>query len=376
MQRDDRNSIARRTFLGNSLLGLGGLALASLLNGNVFAADPRRASTGALPALHFAPRARRVIFLFMSGGPSHLELFDPKPKLKELQGQDIPASVRGTQRLSANTANQADLPLVGSPFGFQRCGRAGVEISELLPHTASIVDDIALVRSLSTDSINHDPAITMLLTGGLQPGRPTMGSWLSYGLGSLNKSLPEYVVLLSGSGGQPLRARFWGNGFLPGSHQGVEFRAGGDPVLYVNSPEGVSSTVRREVLDGLRQLNALQGKATGDPEIAARINAYEMAYRMQTSVPELMDIAREPLPIRAMYGAEPGRASFANNCLLARRLAERGVRFLQLCHRDWDHHADLPAGVKEHCRRTDRPPWHFHPRGEVGVVIPVPVAEL
>ena len=263
--------------------------------------------------------------------------------------------MRGDQRLSANTANQAELPLVGSPFGFTRRGKANVEISTLLPHTGQIVDDIALVRSLHTDSINHDPAITFLMTGGLQPGRPTLGSWVSYGLGSLNRSLPEYVVLLSGSGGQPLRSRFWGNGFLPSSHQGVEFRSGGDPVLYVRNPDGVSAQARRQVLDGIRELNQLQQGASGDPEIAARINTYEMAYRMQTSVPELMDISREPLPVRAMYGAEPGAATFANNCLLARRLIERDVRFVQLCHRDWDHHANLPSELEKQCRLTDRP---------------------
>jgi hypothetical protein len=341
-------AITRRTFLGNSLTGLGSLALASLLNGNLFA-------EGALPALHLAPRARRVIFLFMSGGPSHVDLFDPKPKLKALQGQEFPKSVRGNQRLSANTANQAELPMVGCPFGFVKRGRSGVEISELLPHTGQIVDDIAIIRSMQTDSINHDPAITFLLTGALQPGRPTIGSWLSYGLGSLNRSLPEYVVLLSGGGGQPLRSRFWGNGFLPSSHQGVQFRSGGDPVLYLTNPAGVSEPTRRTMLDGLRELNELHQGATGDPEIATRIGQYEMAYRMQTSVPELMDISKEPREVLESYGAEPGQASFANNCLLACRLAERDVRFVQLYHRDWDHHANLPQELQKQCRETDRP---------------------
>jgi hypothetical protein len=353
LHQEISRAITRRTFLGRSTAGIGGLALASLLNGNLFAGLTRGAT--ALPAPHFTPRAKRVIFLFMSGGPSHLDLFDPKPRLRQWQGQELPPSVRGGQRLSANTANQDRLLLVGSPFAFARYGGASAEVSELLPHTAQVVDDIAIVRSVHTDSINHDPAVTFLLTGGLQPGRPTVGSWVSYGLGSMNRSLPEFVVLLSGGGGQPLRARYWGNGFLPSKYQGVQFRAAGDPVLYASNPEGMSDPNRRQWLDALRQLNELRQGATGDPEVAARIDAYEMAYRMQTSAPDLMDISREPAGVLQMYGAEPGKPSFANNCLLARRLAERGVRFVQLYHRDWDHHADLPAGLRRQCRLTDRP---------------------
>jgi hypothetical protein len=291
----------------------------------------------------------------MSGGPSHVDLFDPKPKLKELQGQDLPASLRAGERFSANTLRQDKLPLVCAPFGFARHGKAGTELSELLPHTGQIVDDIAVVRGMQTDSINHDPAVTFLLTGGLQPGRPTLGAWLSYGLGSVNKNLPEYIVLLSGEGGQPLRARYWGQGFLPSSHQGVQFRSTGDPVLYVTNPPGITDANRRQLLDGLRELNQLRLGVTGDPEIALRIESYEMAYRMQTSVPDLMDISREPAGVLEMYGAQPGQPSFANNCLLARRLAERDVRFIQLYHRDWDHHADLPEGLKKQCSLTDRP---------------------
>jgi hypothetical protein len=302
-----------------------------------------------------AATARRVIFLFMSGGPSHIDLFDPKPRLAKSQGEDLPKSVRGDQRLSANTSKQDRFPLVGAISPFTRCGKAGVELSELLPRTAQIVDDIAFVRTMHTDSINHDPAVTVLLTGSLQPGRPTIGSWLSYGLGSLNKNMPEYIVLLSGGGGQPLRARYWGNGFLPSNHQGVQFRSVGDPVLHVSNPRGLTSEVRRQWLDGLREMNRARLEVTGDPEIATRIGAYEMAYRMQTSVPELMDISREPRTVLEMYGAEPGKASFANNCLLARRLAERDVRFIQLYHRDWDHHTDLPKGLKQQCQETDRP---------------------
>jgi hypothetical protein len=308
-----------------------------------------------MPAPHFAPRARRVIFLFMSGGPSHIDLFDPKPKLTALQGRELPESFKKGERFSANALRQEKLLLAGSPFGFVRRGRAGVELTELLPHTGGIVDDIALVRGVQTDSVNHDPAITFLLTGNLQPGRPTLGAWVSYGLGSMNKDLPEYVVLLSGGGGQSLRARFWGHGFLPSNHQGVQLRSGGDPVLYVTNPKGMTGANRRRLLDGLRDLNRLRLDVTGDPEVATRISAYEMAYRMQTSVPELMDIAHEPRAVLDAYGAEPGKPSFANNCLLARRLAERDVRFVQLCHRDWDHHANLPEGLKEQCRLTDRP---------------------
>ena len=342
MDRERLQALTRRAFLGSSLTGIGGLALASLLRGEV-------------PARVEKPRAKRVIFLFMFGGPSHMDLFDPKPLLRELHGQELPASVRGNQRFSENTIRQGRLPLVGSPFAFARHGRTGAEVSELLPHTARIVDDIAIIRSMHTDSVNHDPAITCLLTGSLQPGRPTMGSWVSYGLGSLNRNLPEYVVLLSGGGGQPLRARYWGHGFLPGSHQGIQLRSGGDPVLFVANPRGMNAQNRRQVLDGLRELNQLRFDATGDPEITTRIQAYEMAYRMQTSVPDLMDISREPAGALEMYGARPGRPSFASNCLLARRLAERDVRFIQLYHRDWDHHGNLPTELRKQCLETDRP---------------------
>ena len=229
-----------------------------------------------------------------------------------------------------------------------------MELSELLPHTSKIVDDIALIRSMYTEPINHDPAVTFFATGNQQPGRPTMGAWVSYGLGSENENLPAYIVLLSGGGGQPLQARYWGSGFLPGNHQGVQFRGSGDPVLYVSNPAGISQQTRRQLLDGVQQLNRLELGAFGDPEIATRIEAYEMAYRMQTSVPELMDISKEPKEILELYGAEPGKASFANNCLLARRLAERNVRFIQLVHRDWDHHSNLPEEIKKQAKLTDQ----------------------
>ena len=337
----------RRQFLGRGTTGIGVMALASLLNEKLFAAGQG--------GLHFAPKAKRVIYLFMSGGPSHIDLFDPKPELTRRTGEVLPDSVRKGQRITGMTSGQAQLLMVGGASKYVRHGAAAAEISEWLPHTGSIMDDVALVRTLHTDPINHDPAVTFLLTGNQQPGRPTLGSWLSYGLGSVNKNLPEYVVLLSGAGGQPLLSRYWHNGFLPSSYQGVPFRSTGDPVLYVSNPQGIDPPARRQLLDGLRELNQIELDSTGDPEVATRIGQYEMAYRMQTSVPELMDIGREPKEVLDLYGAEPGKASFANNCLLARRLAERDVRFVQLYHRDWDHHGSLPTALKQQCDLTDRP---------------------
>jgi hypothetical protein len=350
-------AITRRTLLGQSCRGLGSIALASLLGGDLEGATSGSGlgTHGALPELHFAPKAKRVIYMFMSGAPSHIDLFDNKPKLKELTGQELPASVRGGQRITGMTSGQANLLMVGPAYDFKRYGDCGAEITEMMPHIGSIADDIAIVRSMHTDPINHDPAVTYLLTGNQQPGRPTIGSWMAYGLGSVNKNLPEYVVLLSGGGGQPLLARYWGNGFLPSKYQGVQFRSTGDPVLYVSNPEGIDPATRRELLDGVQQLNRLQLEAVGDPEISTRIDAYEMAYRMQTSVPELMDISQEPKAVLDMYGAQPGKASFANNCLLARRLAERDVRFVQLYHRDWDHHSNLPNELKRQCGLCDQP---------------------
>ena len=359
MQLDERLSreITRRTLLGQSARGLGTFALASLLGGgDALAQSPMPGLTthGALPKLHFAPKAKRVIYLFMSGAPSHIDLFDNKPKLKELTGEELPKSVRGEQRITGMTSGQAKLLMVGPAYDFKRYGQCGAEITEMMPHIGSIADDIAIIRSMHTDPINHDPAVTYLLTGNQQPGRPTIGAWMAYGLGSVNKNLPEYVVLLSGGGGQPLLARYWGNGFLPSQYQGVQFRSTGDPVLYVSNPEGIDPATRRELLDGVQKLNRLQLEAVGDPEIATRIDAYEMAFRMQTSVPELMDISKEPKAVLDMYGAEPGKASFANNCLLARRLAERDVRYVQLYHRDWDHHGNLPAELKRQCGICDQ----------------------
>ncbi|MSU35093.1 MAG: DUF1501 domain-containing protein [Pedosphaera sp.] len=348
---------SRRVFLKQSSTGMGALALASLLNQRTAAAgsEPGLKIPGALGHLHLAPKAKRIIYLFQSGAPSHLDLFDPKPNLATLTGTELPASVRQGQRITGMTAGQKQLLIVGSPFNFKRYGKNGVEMSELLPHTGGIVDDIALIRSMHTDPINHDPAVTFIGTGHQQPGRPTMGAWLSYGLGSENENLPAFVVLTSGGGGQPLQARYWGNGFLPGNHQGVQFRGTGDPVLYVSNPPGLSQNSRRQLIDSMQALNRMQLGELGDPAIATHIDNYELAFRMQTSVPELMDIGREPKAVLDMYGAEPGKASFANNCLLARRLAERGVRFIQLCHRDWDHHGGLPEGIKRQTGITDQP---------------------
>ncbi|KAB2661249.1 MAG: DUF1501 domain-containing protein [Verrucomicrobia bacterium] len=347
----------RRAFLTRSTTGLGAIALATLLNpaARAAAAAAPHPARGALGTLHHAAKAKRVIYLFQSGAPSHLDLFDPKPRLKELTNTELPPSVRMGQRITGMTAGQKQLLCVGAAFPFKRYGKNGVEMSEMLPHIGGIADEIALVRSMFTEPINHDPAVTFFATGHQQPGRPTMGAWAAYGLGSENENLPAYVVLTSGGGGQPLQARYWGNGFLPGNYQGVQFRSQGDPVLYVTDPPGVDAKRRRALIDAMQVLNRRQLGILGDPDIATHIDNYELAFRMQTSVPELMDIAKEPKEVLEAYGAEPGKASFANNCLLARRLAERGVRFIQLCHRDWDHHGGLPDGIKNQTKQTDRP---------------------
>ena len=348
--------LSRRAFLTRGTTGLGALALASLVNKNLFGAAgaSSQPAGGVLKTLHAAPKAKRVIYLFMSGAPSHIDLFDHKPNLKDLTGTELPTSIRGGQRITGMTSGQKQLLVVGSPFEFRKHGRCGAELSELLPHTGGIADEIAIIRSMYTEPINHDPAVTFFGTGHQQPGRPTMGSWISYGLGSENADLPAFVVLTSGGGGQPLQARYWGNGFLPGNYQGVQFRAQGDPVLYVSNPKGISAKARRQLLDSMQQLNRMQLGALGDPDIGTQIDNYELAFRMQTSVPELTDLSKEPKEILDLYGATPGKPSFANNCLLARRLAERNVRFIQLCHRDWDHHSDLPKNLPTKCKETDQ----------------------
>lgn len=350
-------TIARRAFLKNAGLSLGSLALSSLLNERIVGAAPEAGHpglSGVVNPLHFAPHAKRVIYLFMSGAPSQIDLYDPKPKLREMTGRLLPDSVRKGQRITGMTSGQKYLLCVGSPFDFTRNGQCGMELSEVLPHIGSVADEIALVRTLHTDPINHDPAVTYLFCGHQQPGRPTLGAWTSYGLGSENSNLPAFIVMLSGRGGQSLQSRYWGNGFLPSNHQGVQFRGQGDPVLFISNPPGVNQATRRRMLDQVQAFNQMQLNQLNDPEIATRIDAYEMAFRMQTSVPELMDISNESKETLEMYGAEPGKGSFANNCLLARRLAERGVRFINLLHRDWDHHGGLPAGIRSQARQTDK----------------------
>jgi len=347
--------LTRRTFLTRSTTGLGAIAFGSILRTQQ--AEAAQGSTkplGALKVLHFAPKAKRVIYLFQSGAPSHLDLFDGKQKLRDMTGEELPPSVRMGQRITGMTAGQTVLKCVGPAFEFKRYGKSGVELSSMLPHTGSIVDEIALIRSMHTEPINHDPAVTFFGTGNQQPGRPTMGAWLAYGLGTANENLPAYVVLTSGSGGQALQSRYWGNGFLSGNFQGVQLRSQGDPVLYVSNPPGLSTKARRQMLDSMQALNKRQLGIFGQPEIATHIDNYELAFRMQTSVPELMDISKEPKAVLEMYGAEPGKASYANNCLLARRLTESGVRFVQLCHRDWDHHGGLPDGIKAQTKNTDQ----------------------
>ena len=359
LQSEIEKTLTRRTFLTRSTTGLGALALGALLRQDLFGADAPTAHSlkpgGALKSLHFAPKARRVIYLFQSGAPSHLDLFDPKSKLTEMTGAELPPSVRMGQRITGMTAGQSALLCVGPAYPFKRYGKSGVELSELLPGIGGIVDDIAIVRSMFTEPINHDPAVTFFGTGNQQPGRPTMGSWLSYGLGNENDNLPAFVVLTSGGGGQPLQTRYWGNGFLPGNYQGVQFRGAGDPVLYLSNPKGVDQQIQRDSLDTIKRLNQKHLDVVGDPEIATRINSFEMAYRMQSSAPELVDISREPKHILDMYGAEPGKSSFANSCLLARRLVERGVRFVEIFHEAWDQHGNLTKDIKKNCEVTDKP---------------------
>jgi len=316
-------------------------------------------AAGSQPGIpHFAPKAKRVIFLHQSGGPSQLETFDYKPALAKFQATQIPDSVRQGQRV-AQTMGQSALLVAKSQFEFSRHGQSGTWVSELLPHTAKIVDDITVIKTMTTDAINHDPAITFIQTGFQQPGRPSMGAWLSYGLGSENQNLPGFVVLLSQANAlaadQPLFSRLWGSGFLPSAYQGVRFRAGEAPVLYLEDPPGVSKTTRREMLDAVKKLNTMKQEAYGDPEIEARIAQYEMAYRMQTSVPELMDLKKEPDSVFDLYGSESRKpGSYAANCLMARRLAERGVRFIQLYHRGWDQHNNLPRDLALQCKGTDQ----------------------
>lgn len=345
---------SRRSMLSTTGMGLGGIALAELLAGVKAGADGNH---GVLGSPHQLSRAKRVICLFMSGGPSHLDLLDYKPLLTKLHGQQLPESVRGNQRLTGMTGNQSSIPLVSSPFRFRQHGAGGAWFSELLPHTAGIADDLCVVRSMHTEAINHGPGVTLFQTGSQIAGRPSFGAWLSYGLGEENSDLPAFVVLITkDKSGQPLGAHLWGSGFLPTQHQGVLFRASKDPVLYLSNPSGVSAESRRMMLDRLKELHERQFAGTPDAEIQSRINHYEMAYRMQSSVPEAADFSAETHSVMEMYGpdaATPG--TFAANCLQARRLAERGVRFIQLYHQDWDHHGGLPSALPKLCQEVDQP---------------------
>ncbi len=351
----------RRQFFGRTAAGIGPAALSFLLRGEGYGATQGTGpASGGLPDLpHFAPRAKRVIYMFQSGAPSQIDLFDHKPLLRKYHGQDLPDSVRKGQRITGMTSGQDRLPVAASLFKFQPHGHSGTELSELLPHTAKVVDDIALVKTVQTDAINHDPAITFIQSGFQQPGRPSMGSWVSYGLGSANRDLPGFVVLISqGSNlnqSQPLFSRLWGSGFLPSRYQGVKFRSSDDPVLYLSNPQGIDASTRRSMLDAVSEINRLRSQEFGDPEIETRIAQYEMAYRMQSSVPELMDLSSEPDHVFERYGPDSRKpGTYAANCLLARRLAERDVRFVQLFHRGWDQHTDLPRDIRLQARDTDQ----------------------
>ncbi|MBU6341244.1 MAG: DUF1501 domain-containing protein [Bacteroidetes bacterium] len=352
-QLDHFLHLNRRSFLAKTAIGIGSLALGSLLDAC------ERGETEAVNALlpHFAPKAKRVIYLFQSGAPSQLELFDWKPKLREMHGQELPASVRQGQRLTGMTANQTNFPLIGSKIDFKQYGSNGAWVSDLMPHTAKIVDELCIIQTMHTEAINHDPAVTFFQTGNQQPGRPAIGSWMSYGLGSENSNLPAFIVLLSRGQGniQPLASRVWGSAFLPSIHQGVQLRGGADPVLYLKDPAGLDSLSRRQMLDEIAHLNQKHLEAFGDPETGTRIAQYELSYRMQTAVPELMDISREPDQSFRMYGADamvPG--TFAANCLLARRLSERGVRFVQLYHMGWDAHTDVTGMTSRLAKDVDQ----------------------
>jgi hypothetical protein len=351
--------MTRRHFFGRSSAGLGTAVLATLLNDDLRGAEALANPDGGLPGLpHFPPKAKRVIYLFQGGAPSQLELFDFKPRLYDLRGTELPDSVRQGQRLTGMTSTQSSFPVVPSLFKFAQHGKSGAWVSELMPHTAGVVDQLCFIKSMFTEAINHDPAVTFFQTGSQLAGRPSIGAWLAYGLGSESKDLPAFVVMVSsgsGTGDQPLADRMWGSGFLPTKYQGVKFRSGGDPVLYLSNPAGMSESGRRRFLDDLSKMNQVEIDEFGDPEISTRIAQYEMAYRMQTSVPELTDLSKEPARIFDLYGPDSRKpGTFAANCLLARRLAERGVRFIQLFHRGWDQHNQLPKNIALQCGDIDQ----------------------
>ncbi|RMF45089.1 MAG: DUF1501 domain-containing protein [Planctomycetota bacterium] len=359
LRREWVQRCTRRYFFGQSTLGLGTLAAAGLF------APELRAETrpenpghgGLLREFHHPPRAKRIVYLFMSGGPSQMDLFDYKPRLNLDNGQELPASVRMGQRLTGMSGNQATLPIAGSKFKFQRHGQCGAWVSELMPFTAKVVDELCFIKSVYTEAINHDPAITYIQTGSQIAGRPSLGAWLDYGLGSTNENLPSFCVMVTkNKGGQPLYARLWGSGFLPASHQGVQLRAGRDPVLYLTDVDGISRVARRQQLDRINELHQMELQRRLDPLIEARIAQSEMAFRMQASIPEVADISDEPQHVLDMYGPDvsnPG--TFAANCLLARRLLERDVRCIQLFHKGWDQHGNLPAAISRQCLETDQP---------------------
>lgn len=354
---ENRLNINRRHFLGKLSLGIGSLALGSLLVPDLWGGSSEGPEGLPLGLPHFAPKAKRVIYLFQNGAPSQLESFDYKPLLNKMAGEDLPESVRQGQRLTGMTSGQDRFPLVGSKFAFKQYGETGAWVSELFPNIAGIVDDLCIIKTMHTEAINHDPALTFIQTGAQQGNRPSMGAWLSYGLGSENKNLPAFSVLLSrGRGnGQGVYAKLWTNGFLDSIHQGVQFSSGEDPVLYLNNPAGADKADRRRMLDRLAELNNLGYEAFGDPEIKARVQQYEMAYRMQTAVPELTDLTREPESVIRMYGADclvPG--TYAANCLLARKLSEAGVRFVQLYHQGWDQHGNLVGEMPLQAQDVDR----------------------
>ena len=350
--------LTRRHFFSRMGLGIGTAALASLLHENGFAQN-NAAGTG-LPGLpHFAPKAKRVIFLFQAGGPSQLDLFDHKPNLEKMRGENLPDSIRKGQRLTGMTAYQTNFPTAPSVFKFAQHGKSGHWLSELLPYHAKVADELSFIKSMNTEQINHDPAITASLTGFQLAGRPSLGSWMAYGLGSENKDLPAFIVMVSlgrNGGDQPLYDRLWGSGFLPSQYQGVKFHNGADPVLYLSNPPGIKPEVRRRFLDDLAQMNQQNAEKFGDPEILSRVAQYEMAYRMQSSVPELTDLSKESEKTFARYGPDAKKpGTFAANCMLARRLAERGVRFIQLFHRGWDQHGTLPKNIAKQALDTDQP---------------------
>src|SRR5579859_3249992 len=351
----DPLGITRRHFFNRAARGLGAVAVACLLPQTLFGGTQKSVGSQATFP-NFAPKAKRIIYLFQSGAPSQMDLFDYKPLLNKLHGEQLPEEVRGTQRLTGMSAQQSSIPLAGSVFKFAQHGQSGTWFSELLPHTADIADEVCVIRSMYTEAINHDPAITFFQTGSQIAGRPSLGSWIHYGLGSVNQNLPAFVVLITpGKGDQPLYSRLWGSGFLDSRYQGIQFRAGKDPVLYMANPDGPCGSGRRALLDKLNALNHAEFQKELDPEIESRIAQYEMAYRMQSSVPEVTDLSGEPDSVFELYGSDSRKpGTFAANCLLARRLAERGVRFIQLYHQGWDQHDNLPAGIRRQAQETDQ----------------------